>query len=156
MNDFGKRLEAALNRQTTSVLHGADTWVSLLAAVRAANAQDSAPALERTDFSSPSNEGGVASGAGVDLADAMRSLQFCIQTPGLNISAMLNAAQCRALLSHIESLERDAARYRWLMDEGSGNSPLARANRIYARWNGEDGAEGFSRVVDAARKEGKP
>lgn len=153
MNDFGKRLEAALNRQTTSVLHGADTWVSLLAAVRAANAQDSAPALERTDFSSPSNEGGVASGAGVDLADAMRSLQFCIQTPGLNISAMLNAAQCRALLSHIESLERDAARFNWFF----GTTDKLPFMKQYV-----DGiAAGFTPdqwrdAIDAARKEGKP
>lgn len=59
-----------------------------------------------------------------------------------------------ALRTRAEAAEKDAARYRWLMDAGSSNSPLARANRVYARWNGEDGADGFSRTLDAMRPGG--
>lgn len=120
MNDFGKRLEAALNRQTTSVLHGADTWVSLLAAVRAANAQVSAPSRPCTCHPDDSPPNPCAekyalseckkSGARVDLADAMCEVKHAAD--GDIEWANLAQHEARALLARIESLERDAERYR--------------------------------------------
>lgn len=148
MNDFGRRLEAGLAQLLSALDRCAPSRMAfewLLSIVRAANAQDSAPAPGSVSSASQGLSDGTT-GAGVDLADAMRSLQFCIQTPGLNISAMLKAAQCRALLSHIESLERDAARYRWLRD-----TPIW-PNSILPRHTGE----AWDAAIDAARKEGKP
>lgn len=156
MCDFGRRLEAALKGQfdDTCDYSASVVLARLLEAVRAANAQASAPApVMESPSTKPADMSGA--GAGIDLPPAMATLR-ATANGAWDSYAAVSRDECRALLSHIESLERDAERYRWLMDEGSGNSPLARANRIYARWNGEDGAEGFSRVVDAARKEGKP
>lgn len=46
--------------------------------------------------------------------------------------------------------QRDAGRYRWLVNAGSENSPIARAQAVYHLWNGEDGTDGFTRALDAA------
>lgn len=145
-DDFGRRLEAAIRDECTKTHVYDHTLWQVYQAVRSANAQVSAPAPERRLSEAQVSLPKATAGAGVDLADAMRSLQFCIQTPGLNISAMLKAAQCRALLSHIESLERDAARYRWLRD-----TPIW-PNSILPRHTGE----AWDAAIDAARKEGKP
>lgn len=95
MSDFGKWFEAAEHAAARIILE--------------ANAAqpDSAPALERTDFSSPSNEGGVASGAGVDLESAKEYLRSGFATIG---GVYLAPKSAGALLAHIEALERDAAR----------------------------------------------
>lgn len=151
MNDFGKRLEAALNRQTTSVLHGADTWVSLLAAVRAANAQVSAPAPVTGE--SPAQSVDISgAGAGVDLADAMCQVRHAVAG---NIGwARLAQREAAALLSHIESLERihkAASDLSAEAEEYDFPDGLGRGASQYA-W---DTLEHALEAIYAARKEGK-
>jgi len=49
----------------------------------------------------------------------------------------------------VETLRRDAERYRWLV---GGQFICDRIKGTYSAWNGEDGVEGFNKVLDAARK----
>lgn len=111
-DDFGHRLEAAakLERDIVADKDHEDVEATIaqvvLRIVRAANAQDSAPALAARMLPAPSNEGAGVAGAGVDLAQAMVGLSLV----ALGENRFIASYEARAILSHIESLVRDAAR----------------------------------------------
>ncbi len=67
--------------------------------------------------------------------------------PALAAAVKRDLDEARAALAEAQ---RDAGRYRWLVNAGSENSPIARAQAVYHLWNGEDGADGFTRALDAA------
>lgn len=152
MNDFGRRLEAAISAEIAG--GGASSVCAALArfrdAVRAANAQCSAPAKCDGNHGGPScgpqcwNDD-CASGAGVDLLAALRGLREGSADKMIGGYVAMDHKQCRALLSHIESLERDAARYRWLRGTDQES-----ADRAALR-----GGIGLDEFIDTARKEGK-
>lgn len=77
------------------------------------------------------------------LLEANPSAAYALEYASLRID--LNSA--RAALAEAQ---RDAGRYRWLVNAGSENSPIARAQAVYRLWNGEDGTDGFTRALDAA------
>lgn len=108
-DDFGHRLEAALTDRLCYASRNAyEITLAVRDAVRAANAQVSAPAPVTGE--SPAQSVDISgAGAGVDLADAMCEVKHAAD--GDIEWANLAQHEARALLSHIESLERDAAQY---------------------------------------------
>lgn len=145
-DDFGRRLEAALERWTTHVLQSDYIWVSLLAAVRAANAQVSAPAPtgEWTDGGKCFEE--VPEGDGGDLQTALHGLRELTSERMVDGCMTLDQRLGRALLSHIESLERDAAQWRYFRDEMDDGDKLHMLAHGTAHYDSD---------IDAARKEAK-
>lgn len=102
--------------------------------------------------------------AAITLADATKAISgHDLETaqklraesqPGLIESERAANARLTAELDEaraaLAEAQRDAGRYRWLVNAGSENSPIARAQAVYRLWNGEDGTDGFTRALDAA------
>lgn len=128
-DDFDRRLEAAAQL--------------ILRIVRVANAQDSAPApvMESPSTKPVSDMSGA--GAAVDLPKVLARLRAGLDFGDTQFE--MGRETVRALLSHIESLERDAARYRWLRgtDQESADRAVLR------------GGIGMDEFIDAALKEAK-
>lgn len=144
MTDFGRRLEAALESYDANARDApADPLLMLLFIVRAANAQDSAPApvMESPSTKPVSDMSGA--GAAVDLPKVLARLRAGLDFGDTQFE--MGRETVRALLSNIESLERDAARYRWLRD-----TPIW-PNSILPRHIGQT----WDDLIDAARKEAK-
>ena len=62
-------------------------------------------------------------------------------------------ATIEGLRRELAEAERDALRYRWLMADLDAPSVTGRFSRVYRQWSGEDGAAGFTAVLDAAMQE---
>lgn len=152
MCDFGRRLEAALrerfadyNRKCTEP----PTWDDVVQSVRAANAQVSAPAPVTGE--SPAQSVDISgAGAGVDLEPAMRRWLRRI-ADGEPVG--MSSKDARALLSHIESLERDAERRDEIVRTSISELSWFRKNLPE---NLRDTFDQDLNYLSAARKEGKP
>ena len=138
-DDFGRRLEAELDRYDRETKSApVDPLLALLFIVRAANAQDSASARgEWTDGGKVFEEA-----PGVVSTNPARSL---LRELAGNPTHPLSAS-CALLLSHIEALERDAARWRYFRDEMDDSDKL----HMLAH-----GTVHYDSDIDAARKEAK-
>lgn len=82
--------------------------------------------------------------------EIVEKLKVALRRPGTECSYVEWAAECRSAVDRLAEAERDAARYRWLVG-GDNPSISGRFNSVYRAWDGEDGADGFTAVLDAAR-----
>jgi hypothetical protein len=77
-----------------------------------------------------------------EMVDRLRwqapSISFCDEAADMLVE----------LREENERLRKDAERYRWLLADEYTVS--GRFNQVYRQWSGEDGAEGFTRALDAA------
>lgn len=151
MSDFGKWFEAAEHAAARIILE--------------ANAAqpDSAPASKDV---AASNAERFPAGMGVDLVEKLcasiaRATADSIETPESAYDWGASDAK-RALLARIESLERDAERWRYLQRNitfyNVGESPRPSLASVSKRiwYHATDCMEWpFSAAIDAARKEGK-
>lgn len=149
-DDFGRHLEAALCRGDVVNIEAKEAIRFVLDAVRAANAQDSAPAPVTGE--SPAQSVDISgAGAGVD-AEALLSVLRADSRDGNEVT--LTADGLRALLSHIDALERVHKAARELSAESEEYDfpdGLGRGAAQYTWDTLEDALD----AIDAARKEGK-
>ena len=118
----------------------------LIAKLRRCGIDDAAAEIESlrsrlAEVEKERNENAVALARATRLADE-RYEYTC------KVLAERNVSTIRAELA-----EQDAARYRWLMDKDDNPSITGRFNAVYRRWDGEDGANGFTAALDAAMEQ---